>query len=116
MDTYQIIPWGFARGRWDHYRVADSVGGTLCKHQFRMDAAQCIAQRVAGEHRCLDQTREQVSIELRGALFSLSGLATTAQQQARDPAALRRTAELVHDVASRIIAMTSPVATDVVRE
>lgn len=103
----RIIPWGFGRGRWDHFRVADSVGATVCKHRFRTDAEKCIEQRYAGSDRCIDMVTP-VSLELKRRLAELSSLASAAARQERTPESLIATVELVRATADAIIASIAP--------
>lgn len=96
-----IIPWGFARGRWDHFRVSDREAGTLCRHRSRSEAEKCIAQRVASD-RCIDMV-QPVSPELRRLLADLSELASTARLQERAPESLFATIEQVRATADAIL-------------
>lgn len=104
---FQIIPWGWQRGRWDHYRVATEVGDALCKHKFRTDADRCIEQRNAGSDRCIDMVTP-VSLELKRQLAELSSLASAAVRQDRTPESLIATVELVRATADAIIASIAP--------
>lgn len=99
---FKLVPWGFNRGRWDHFRVTDQTGGTLCKHQFRTDAEKCIEQRRAGSDRCLDAVAP-VSPELKSQLAELSSLASAAVRQDRTPESLIATVELVRATADAIL-------------
>lgn len=108
-EQLSIVPWGLSRGRWDHYRVVDAEGGTLCRHPFRTGAERCIADRAAGATQCVDIVRPPLSV--RPLLERAAGLSRRALGQMRDPEALCRTATQIQEIAARIATIAAKAST-----
>ena len=106
---YGLVPWGWSRRGWQHYRVAQQVGQaaheTVCKHQLRSVAERCIAHRIAGGTECIDLL--PVGREWDELLNSLSRLTALATIQSRDPEGLHETAEKIRDIAAGLAVMTA---------
>lgn len=108
MVNLAIIPWGWSRRGWDHYRVAQQVGSaqeTVCKHRLRSVAERCITHRIGGGTECVDLL--PVGREWDELLNSLSRLTALATIQHRDPEGLHETAEKIRDIAAGLAVMTA---------